>query len=297
MRLKFLMRLRRLAARALGRMAQKMSPESADARSSGIRQPYATEGWDHIPQGHYDYVPKGTYVFGPADRFLLVPKNRYRAVLLPDQSRRSDLGIGWLTEDNTAEGYDLLWGDEASLGQFRAEGDHAREKLKIEIVDHIDAFVAFDANVVDIGCGIGDLLMELRTRKSGVRVSGLDFSAKAVEGASASLPDGRFVQFVIDRTLPYEDNFFDVVLCTDVMEHLEHPKAVASELVRICRPGGLVAIVVPDGDVDQFMGHNWFWNQESLTALLADWEAKVSRLPLTREFIACIFPKSERKEI
>jgi ubiquinone/menaquinone biosynthesis C-methylase UbiE len=255
------------------------------------RQPYATEGWDHVPQGQYDYVPKGTYVFGPADRFLLVPKNRYRAVLLPNQARRSDLGIGWLTEDNTAEGYDLLWGNEASLNQFRAEGNHAREKLKVEIVDHIAPFVASNANVVDIGCGIGDLLIEVRTRKPDVKVSGLDFSAKAVEGARASLPDGEFIQFVVDRTLPYEDKTFDVVLCTDVMEHLEHPKAVASELIRICRPGGIVAIVVPDGDVDQFMGHNWFWNQESLTALLTDWDAKVSRLPVTREFVACIFPR------
>ncbi|NKM50174.1 methyltransferase domain-containing protein [Rhizobium leguminosarum bv. viciae] len=297
MKLKFSIRLRRLVARALRRAAQTVSPEFAVDGGFASLQPYATEGWDHIPQGQYDYVPKGTYVFGPADRFLLVPKNRYRAVLLPNQSRRSDLGIGWLTEDNTAEGYDLLWGDEARLDQFRAEGNHAREKLKAEIIDHIDAFIPPNANVTDIGCGIGDLLTEVRTRKLGVKVSGLDFSAKAVEGARASLPDGEFIQFVIDRTLPYEDNAFDVVLCTDVMEHLEHPKAVASELVRICRSGGIVAIVVPDGDVDQFMGHNWFWNQQSLTALLADWDAEVSRLPITREFIACIFPKNVKREI
>jgi 2-polyprenyl-3-methyl-5-hydroxy-6-metoxy-1,4-benzoquinol methylase len=119
-------------------------------------------------------------------------------------------------------------------------------------------------------------------------VSGLDFSSKAVDGARAALPDGEFRHFVIERSLPYDSGTFDLVLCTDVLEHMENPRLVAAELVRICRPGGLVAIVVPDGDVDQFFGHYWFWNEQSLSALLKDWNAKVSRLPETREFIACI---------
>ena len=126
-----------------------------------------------------------------------------------------------------------------------------------------------------------------------VSVNGLDFSSKAVDGARAALPDGEFKHFMIERSLPYDSGTYDLVLCTDVLEHLEDPRLVAAELVRICRPGGLVAIVVPDGDVDQFFGHYWFWNEQSLTALLADWNAKVTRLPVTREFIACISVNEE----
>lgn len=250
--------------------------------------PYSTKGWDHIPQGQYDYVPKGTYVYGPADRFLLVPKNRYRAVLLPDQFRNTDLGVGWVTEDNSAEGYDLLWGNTSNLEAFRAEGNHVRDKLTIEIVDQIEGRIPQNAKIVDIGCGVGDLLSEIRKRKPAVNVSGLDFSSKAIDGACAALPDGEFQTFVIKCTLPYETGTFDLVLCTDVLEHLERPKVVVAELVRICRPGGVVVIVVPDGDIDQFFGHYWFWNEQSLNTLLAEWNVKISRLPETREFIACI---------
>jgi SAM-dependent methyltransferase len=276
----------------LFRRAREAFVSSEEARASDRRghgsQPYTTDGWDHIPQGQYDYLPKGQYVFGPADKVLMVPKNRYRVSLLPDQTPRVELGVGWVTERNSPESYDQLWGDEACLEEFRAEADHVREKLVIEIVDHVQAGIAQDSNVVDIGCGVGDLLREVRSREPGVRVSGLDFSVKAVEGARAAMPDGDFIQHVIEQSLPYENATFDVVLCTDVLEHLEFPRAVVAELVRICRPGGLVAIVVPDGDVDQFLGHYWFWNEESFGALLSDWNASVSRLPLTREFIARI---------
>lgn len=251
-------------------------------------EPYTTKGWDHIPKDQYDYLPKGKYIYGPADKYLLVPKNRYKAVLLPDQATSADLGIGWITEDNTAAGYDQLWGDQANLAAFREEADGVREKLTREIVDCIEDGIADGAEVVDIGCGVGDLLAEVRRCRPRVAVAGLDFSQKAVDAAATTFPGGRFVQHVIDRTLPYDTAAFDVVLCTDVLEHLERPRAIAAELVRICRPGGMVVIVVPDGDVDQFLGHYWFWNVESLGTMLAEWKPEVMRLPETREFLARI---------
>ncbi|MGM5050304.1 class I SAM-dependent methyltransferase [Tardiphaga sp. 604_B6_N1_1] len=266
----------------------QLAPVPKSPASEAPRVPYTTDGWDHIPQGEYDYVPKGTYVFGPADRFLLVPKNRYRAVLLPGQERRNQFGVGWITEDNTSESYDLLWGQADNLHQYRIEADHAREKLKTEIVDRIEDLIAASANVVDIGCGIGDLLGEVRRRRPGVRLSGLDFSGKAIEGAERRFPGGKFQQFVIERQLPYGSASFDLVMCTDVLEHLEYPQLVVAELVRICRPGGVVAIVVPDGTLDQFLGHNWFWNVETFAALLAEWSPEVAPLPITRELMATI---------
>lgn len=282
--------LRERIARVLRRCADRFSPAAAAPVAPEVTagQPYAKDGWDHIPQGQYDYVPKGTYVAGPADRFLLVPKNRYRAVLLPDQPRSTDLGVGWVTEDNSSEGYDLLWGDAGNVEAFRAEAGHVRDKLTLEIVDHVEDRLPAAGSIVDIGCGVGDLLTEVVRRRPGLRVAGLDFSGKAVEGARAAMPQGDFQRFTIERTLPYADASFDVVLCTDVLEHLEYPRAVAAELVRICKPGGLVAIVVPDGDVDQFFGHWWFWNERSLAEMLAGWQPAVARLPQTREFIACI---------
>lgn len=241
-------------------------------------------------RNQYDFLPKGKYVFGLADRFLLVPKNRYRMELLPNQEKyaSTEMGVGWVTEDNTAEGYDLLWGDSSNLEAFRAESNHVRDKLTVEIIDHICQYIPEDGSLLDIGCGVGDLLQEARSRRPRIGLSGLDFSPKAIQGARSALPDGDFKEFVIERHLPYESASFDMVLCTDVLEHLLYPQLVVAELVRICKPGGMVVIVVPDGDVDTFLGHYWFWSQDSFATFLAPWKPHVLRLPITKEFMAKI---------
>lgn len=243
--------------------------------------------FDVFEKGRYVHLPPDEFVYGLRRDFLLVRKNRYRVSVLPGQEKLSNQGIGWLTEDNTPESYDQLWGDEAALAQFLSEADNARVRLTEEIVEHIVSRVADHAQVVDIGCGAGDLLLALRRKCPTVSVAGLDFSPKALERARKNLPDG---DFVLDRIskLPYDDERFDVVLCTDTLEHLERPVTLVEELVRICRPDGSVVIVVPDGDVDDFLGHVWFWNEASLTALLTPWSPTVQRLPDTREFLAVI---------
>lgn len=286
------MRLLRFLRCLLGRIFYKLAylfhPEARVSQK--VQSVFVSEdAYDIIPKGQYQYIPADGYVYGPADRFLLVPKNRYKLVLLPDQKISSDMGVGWITENNTPEGYDLLWGDSTNLEAFRSEADHTRDRLTVEIVDHIVPFIKLNSSVIDIGCGVGDLLLEVQKRKPDAKVYGLDFSCKAIEGAKKQLPDGEFMQYVLSQTLPYETAAFDIVLCTDVLEHLDYPKTMVSEMVRICRPGGLVAIVVPDGDVDQFFGHYWFWNEESLRTMLSDWNAEVDRLPQTKEFLAKIF--------
>ena len=272
-------KIRHRLAMALRRMAFLLQPDPST-------EDPAFADFDLIPKGQFNYVPKDSYVFGPISHYLLVPKNRYRVQLLPEQKITDELGIGWITEDNSAESYDQLWGNESNLAAFREEAGHIRDILSAEIIDFAVEQIPETAGVIDIGCGVGDLLSELRSRRPRVRVSGLDFSPKAVEGAQKSFPDGDFRVHRIDKTLPFETDSYDVVFCTDVLEHLEYPHLIVAELVRICRPGGLVIIVVPDGEVDQFLGHYWFWNADSLSQLLSTWSPEIAKLPESKEYIA-----------
>jgi 2-polyprenyl-3-methyl-5-hydroxy-6-metoxy-1,4-benzoquinol methylase len=243
--------------------------------------------YDMVEKGLYDYVPKGTYVYGPRSEYLIIRKNRYRIILLPDQVKRTDCGVGWITEDNAASSYDQLWGDDKILSQFRLEGDGVRTRLIEEIADHVAPLTTEAARVVDVGCGVGDLLVALRRRCPSIATHGCDFSQKAVAGAQERLPDGVFLKHAISL-LPYGSQSFEVVLCTDTLEHLEQPRLVVEELVRICVPGGVVVIVVPDGAVDDFIGHLWFWSEKSLGKFLATWRPTVQKLPQTKELLAVI---------
>ena len=52
-----------------------------------------------------------------------------------------------------------------------------------------------------------------------------------------------------------------MVLCTEVLEHVEEPEGLLSQLVRVCQPGGTLIVTVPDGEVDDYEGHLNFWNE------------------------------------
>jgi SAM-dependent methyltransferase len=261
----------------LSRIVQWADSRTTDASRAGT-----------FSKDPYECIPKGKYVYGPADRFLLVPKNRYRVVLLPAQERERSMGVGWLTEDNTPEGYDLLWGDDKALREFREEAGGIRMKLTTEIVAHIADLISEGVFILDVGFGAGDLLVAIRDRRPNTRIAGCDFSKCAIERVKQLLPDGQFTNHNFIKGLPYEDSQFDLVLCTDTLEHLEYPSLIIQEMIRVCKSGGSVVVVVPDGDVDQFFGHLWFWSEARFRDFISPWGGTVQRLPETREVLGII---------
>lgn len=94
-------------------------------------------------------------------------------------------------------------------------------------------------SVCDVGCGTGFLLGRIREGRPGIsRLSGVDF---AIDDASA-LSGIEYVAAKIE-TLPFEDNEFDTVVCTHVIEHVLDYRAAIAELRRITRKR--LIIVVP----------------------------------------------------
>jgi SAM-dependent methyltransferase len=94
-----------------------------------------------------------------------------------------------------------------------------------------------DARVVlDLGCGAGDLG---RTRPHpGVDVYGVDRDATALERAARY---ERTFAVDLDRDpLPFADAMFDAALAKDILEHVDDPLAVAREVHRVLRPGGIL---------------------------------------------------------
>ena len=94
--------------------------------------------------------------------------------------------------------------------------------------------------VVDLGCGTGrfrDLATDLVRRYTGVdivRHSGLPGDAEFV---AANLGT---------EAVPLEAGCADVVVALEVVEHLDHPRALFGEAARICRPGGWLAVSTPN---------------------------------------------------
>ena len=99
-----------------------------------------------------------------------------------------------------------------------------------------------DARVLDIGTGTGANLRLLR--QMGMHdVTGLDSSEEAIrfcaERGLGAVRHGNA------SNLPFPDERFDLVLATDVLEHVERDAEAAREIRRVLRPGGHALVTVP----------------------------------------------------
>jgi 23S rRNA (guanine745-N1)-methyltransferase len=95
-------------------------------------------------------------------------------------------------------------------------------------------------NVVDLGCGAGDLLAGLRDRRGTASV-GIDLSTAAIERAARRFPELTWVIANADRRLPVLDRSLDLMLSFNGRRN-------ATECARVLRRGGFVLAAVPAED-------------------------------------------------
>ena len=95
---------------------------------------------------------------------------------------------------------------------------------------------------LDLGCGDGRLTAEL----DAVELTAADVSAVALERARRRLgEDARLVELEPDAPLPFADGAFDLVLCAETIEHVRDVQLFLSEIRRVLRPGGTLAVTTP----------------------------------------------------
>lgn len=103
------------------------------------------------------------------------------------------------------------------------------------------AHIRSGEKVLDIGCGPGNSSKILSD--TGAEVTGIDFSQKMVDEASANYSDISFHQADAEN-IPKPDNSFDVVVANYVVHHFADPDKVFSEITRVLKPGGRFVFAV-----------------------------------------------------
>lgn len=106
-----------------------------------------------------------------------------------------------------------------------------------------------DRIVLDFGSGYGGRTVEYALKYGPQMVCGVEPVQAHVEaGQSLALERGATqVEFRVNsqRGIPYQDETFDIVVTFDVLEHVDDPKAMLSELRRVVKPGGQMFAVFP----------------------------------------------------
>ena len=133
-----------------------------------------------------------------------------------------------------------------------------------------------DRRVADMGTGTGYLLRAVGRHAASADLYGYDTFAEMLGLARLLVPRASFTA----ASLYEVDEKFDVVFCTEMLEHMVHPHQALQKLARLILPGGALVLTVPNGRKDRgpakeirddgtaYWGHINFWSPESWPVFL-----------------------------
>ena len=147
---------------------------------------------------------------------------------------------------------------------------------------HLTAFVrglGRAVHALDLGCGDGRLTVAL----DAAELTAADVSTVALERARRRLPHARLVELDPDAPLPLPDGGFDLVLCAETIEHVRDVQLFLSEMRRVLRPGGGLALTTPSSPplgspADPLSPHLRHFTRRTLAHLISELGFEVESL-------------------
>jgi 2-polyprenyl-6-hydroxyphenyl methylase / 3-demethylubiquinone-9 3-methyltransferase len=132
------------------------------------------------------------------------------------------------------------WDEDASAASLRYMMNPVRFGYFKSVLEANRASCRSMQSVLDVGCGGGLLAEEFA--KHGYTVTGVDPAEESLACARKHTEASKLkIEYRLGKgeALPFEDASFDMVLCCDVLEHVDDVVRVLGELARVLRPGGL----------------------------------------------------------
>jgi 2-polyprenyl-3-methyl-5-hydroxy-6-metoxy-1,4-benzoquinol methylase len=166
--------------------------------------------------------------------------------------------------------------------------------LKYPLWDRVIRKRIRSGKLCDIGCAEGRLLKW--AEKRGYETYGVDISDFAIKEISYRKLSQTQLSVANINFLPFVDNYFDIITCFDVLEHLENPVIGLREISRCLRRQGLFVMSTPNinSKGHTWKGENWHGNRNPthLSLLSAErWIALIEQnnLKLIDIFYDCLW--------
>ena len=125
--------------------------------------------------------------------------------------------------------------------------------------------------ILDLGCGTG-INISIPLAKAGYRVVGIDLDLPSIQRARQLSEGITNIEFhCLDVRTWYPDQPFDVIVCSEVLEHLNNLLEFMQQVLRLLAPGGCLVVTVPNG-------YGWFEMEQAVLRIFPRLNTLTDRL-------------------
>jgi 2-polyprenyl-3-methyl-5-hydroxy-6-metoxy-1,4-benzoquinol methylase len=159
------------------------------------------------------------------------------------------------------------------------EKNYFWNKGRNDMIFNLIQTVDRNVKILDVGCSGGQLI-ELLSINSFVNIYGIDVSENAINKCKEK---GLNNVFVMDGEKPiFNNDRFDIIIASDVLEHIENDRSGLAEWNKLLKPGGQLVIFVPAyrflwSYIDELNHHYRRYSKTSLISRLEEANFKVDR--------------------
>lgn len=116
--------------------------------------------------------------------------------------------------------------------------EQARVKTVLDFSD-----IQNSDKVIEIGCEGGYLLKKILFAQE---IVGLDIARNALDDARKNVKSNKVKLICADASnIPLENCYFDKIICSQTLEHVDNPVEIVAEMYRIIKPNGIMVISIP----------------------------------------------------
>lgn len=128
------------------------------------------------------------------------------------------------------------------INQLESDFQQRRLKATIDLIPV--ATKNQSLKLLDIGCGEGHFTAVIKKEFKNFEVHGLDYSVSAINYAHQQFID---INFITANAYypPFKNEYFDVVVCNNLWEHVPDPLKLLRAMSRVLKPSGLLVISTP----------------------------------------------------
>ena len=168
------------------------------------------------------------------------------------------------------ENYDQFYEEFFEDKDIEAYDRDRRMAVRRETINaYIAAHVPSPARILDVGCGLGDVLSGL---PEGHELYATDYARHNITAASRRLGSRAQIRQGSIYEIPFDSNTMDVCLCLEVLEHIEDDARGVHDIARVLKPGGILIAAVPYTyywpEYMRLLGHFRHYTRQSFSALM-----------------------------